>query len=119
VSNKNKKAASNDELAGLHAQVASTLVEDLGREVPKLEGDEEPETKNLLLRMQELVLKLRHDARAHAITFLKNNNITAAEDNAAMQELQDQLKKQRDARSTGIPQRALDDAADAYGHTVQ
>lgn len=116
---KKNKAATNEELASLHSQVAATLVEDLGREVPKVEGTEDPETKNLLLRMQELVLKLRHDARAHAITFLKNNNITAAEDNAALSELQDQLRKQRENRGGTIPQAALDDAAAAYGHTVQ
>jgi hypothetical protein len=119
VSNQKKKAASNDELASLHAQVAATLVEDLAREVPALEEGAEPETKNLVLRMQELVLKLRHDARAHAITFLKNNNITAAEDNEAMQEMQAALKAQRAARSGAIPQQVLDDASEAYGQRLQ
>jgi hypothetical protein len=115
------KSATTEDLSGLHKEVAETLKQDLTRDIPELSDDDEPETKVLKLRMQELVLKLRHDARAHAITFLKNNNITAATGNEEMESLAKALEEQRQRRASNgaIPQQALDDAAAEYGARLQ
>jgi hypothetical protein len=115
-----KKAATTEELASLHATVATTLAEDLTLKTPEIQEGDDHETKKLKLALQELAIKARHDARAHAITFLKNNNITAAEDNAEMAELQRKLAEQRKQRpERTIPQDALDAAAEAYGQRLQ
>jgi hypothetical protein len=115
-----KKAATTEELASLHATVAQTLADDLTLETPAIEADDDQETKRQKMTMMELAIKARHDARAHAITFLKNNNITAAEDNAEMAELQRKLAEQRKQRpERTIPQDALDAAAEAYGQRLQ
>lgn len=103
-----KKAATTDELAALHATVAQTLVEDLSVK-------DEPEAE---IELRIARLKQRHDARAHAIAFLKNNNITAASDSEDLAALQRELSKQRSSRSE-IPQAALDEAAEAFGQRLQ
>jgi hypothetical protein len=110
-----KKAATTEELASLHATVATTLAEDLTMTTPAIEADDDTETKKQKLVLMELAIKARHDARAHAITFLKNNNITAEQGNAELAELQKQLAKQREKRPTTITPAALDEAAEAFG----
>jgi hypothetical protein len=115
-----KKAATTEELASLHATVAQTLVEDLSLTTPAVEAGDDQETKRLKLSLQELAIKARHDARAHAITFLKNNNITAAEDNAELAELQRKLSESRKQRpAQAISADALDEAAGIYGQRLQ
>lgn len=104
------KAATTEELASLHATVAKTLVDDLSIEDAK--GDD--------VELRVARLRMRHDARAHAIAFLKNNNITAAADSDELAELQRKLSEQRKQRpSASIPQDALDAAAEAYGQRLQ
>jgi hypothetical protein len=114
------KAATTEELSGIHKHVSNTLVEDLHLTVPKIEDIDDDETRKLKLRLADTVLRLRHDARAHAITFLKNNSITASEGNAEMSALKAALKNRaRQPRAGVIPQQALDEAADLYGNSLQ
>lgn len=114
-----KKAATTEELSSLHATVAQTLADDLTLTTPAIEADDDQDTKRLKLSLQELAIKARHDARAHAITFLKNNNITAAADNEDLAELKKQLDAQRKQRPTAISTSALDEAAELYGTRLQ
>jgi len=100
-----KEAATTEELASLHKAVAETLVADL---TVKTDKDDDVELKIAKI-------KLRHEARAHAITFLKNNNITAAQGNADLDALQAALNKQRSQRTPGkLPQSSLDEAAELF-----
>jgi hypothetical protein len=116
-----KKAATTEELSDLHKRVAESLVEDLNIQAPAIEDGDDTDVKREKLALMELSIKARHDARAHAITFLKNNNITAAQGNAEMSALKAALanRKQPPLPARGIPQHALDEAAELYGKTVQ
>lgn len=93
------KPATTEELSDLHAHVAKTLTEDLTADIS---GDD-PEL--LALR-----IKARHEARAQAITFLKNNNITAGKGNAELDALQQALAEKRKRAKTLDP-KALEEAA--------
>ncbi len=105
-----KEAATTEELAGLHKAVAETLIADL---TTAPEKDEDVELKIAKI-------KLRHEARAHAISFLKNNNITAAQGNKDLEALQEALNKQRANRTPGrLSDSALDEAAESYGQRLQ
>jgi hypothetical protein len=105
-----KEAATTEELAGLHKQVAESLVADIT--LPPVEGE--------AVELKIAKLRMRHDARAQAITFLKNNNITAAQGNKDLDALAQALTEQRNRRSGGaLSDTALDEAADIYGARLQ
>jgi hypothetical protein len=91
------KAATTDELSALHREVATSLVEDL----KGIETIEDP----------ALRAKLRVEARAQAITFLKNNNITAAKGNTELDALAQALANKAKGRTSGLTPQALDEAA--------
>lgn len=99
------KAATTEDLAGIHKKVADSLREDL----EAIETIEDP-----VLRV-----KLRLEARAQAMTFLKNNNITAAAGNSEMNALQQALDNKRKAKAPGLTPQALDEAAELYGARLQ
>jgi hypothetical protein len=87
------KAATTEDLGSLHKAVADALVEDLASEDPVV----------------------RSTARAQAISFLKNNNITAGKGNAELAALEEALAKQK-AQRQGVTPRisaaALEEAAE-------
>lgn len=96
-------AASDKTLGELHKQVAAALTEQVAG-YTVVEDDVEK-----LVRPSPALL-------GAAIAFLKNNNITAdVEDNAALRDLGEALKARSKKR---LPQAMLDDAADAYAHSM-
>jgi hypothetical protein len=96
------KAATTEELSTLHKQVAESLVEDL--------------TSAASIEDPALRAAVRKEARAQAIAFLKNNNITAAQGNNELNALQQALtaRKAAKAKPVAVPQEALDEAADLF-----
>lgn len=93
-------AASVDALGALHALVAASLKEDL----EAAEQIEDPGLRALA----------RDKARAQAITFLKNNSITAdPETNAGLSELRAKLQRKRDVGKESLAQ-----AAEAFAERV-
>lgn len=89
-------AASDKALGDLHAMVAKTLAEDL----EAADAIEDPVLRAVA----------RKDARAQAITFLKNNSITAdVEQDAGLQDLKDKLANKRT-----VGKKALMEAATAF-----
>lgn len=99
------KAATTEELATLHKQVAESLSADL----TAIEAIEDPAVK----------ARLRIEARAQAMTFLKNNNITAAQGNGELDKLKEALANKKKAAPSGISAQALDEAAELYGQRIQ
>lgn len=102
-------AASDKVLGDLHEAVATAFAEQV-----KGYTEVSEEGKERIVRPSPALL-------GAAVTFLKNNNITAdVEGNAALRTLNDNLAARRNKR---IPQAALDAAADAYserfGGTLQ
>lgn len=102
-------AASDKSLGKLHEALAKAFQEQVEGYV---ETDEEG---------RERVIKPSPALLGAAVTFLKNNNITAdVEGNQALRDLSEKLKARRNKT---IPQAALDSAADAYaerfGGTLQ
>ena len=93
-------AASDKVLGNLHAAVANALAEQVaGVTETDAEGNER------LVRASPALL-------GAAITFLKNNNITAdVENNAELRELSEALAARRKKK---IPQATLDEAAEAF-----
>ena len=98
------KAATNEELALLHKEVATSLAADL----KDAESIEDPAVR----------IAARRDARAQAITFLKNNSITAAKGDGELAELQAALAAKRKP-SSKISQKSLDDMAADFGDRLQ
>lgn len=93
-------AATDKQLGDLHQQVAKAL----SLQVQGVENDD------------GVVIPPSPALLGAAITFLKNNSITAdAEDNEALRELNVKLSERRKRK---IPASALDDAAAAYANTM-
>lgn len=98
------QAATTEELAGLHKQVAESLIADLAA----IEAIEDPALK----------ARLRIEARAQAMTFLKNNNVTAAQGNSELDALKQALQNKRRHMAALSPQ-ALEEAAELYDQRLQ
>jgi hypothetical protein len=100
------KAATTEELASLHNQVSTSLKEDLDA----CKDIEDPAVR----------AAVRERTRAQAITFLKNNNITAAQGNDEMAALQRALAEKTKARkATTISPAALEEAAEIASARLQ
>lgn len=99
------KAATTEDLASLHKQVADSLVADL----TAANDIEDP----------ALRAAVRKDARAQAIAFLKNNNVTAAQGNEELSALQQALRNKRNARQPALTPQALDEAAELAASRLQ
>lgn len=102
-------AAKESELGTLHKIVAAAFIEQVA-------GYDEEQEDGRVRRVRPSPALL-----GAAVTYLKNNSITAdVEGNAALRTLNDNLAARRNKR---IPQAALDAAADAYserfGGTLQ
>lgn len=102
-------AASDKTLGDLHEAVASAFAE-------QVKGYTEVGEEG-----QERVVRPSPALLGAAVTFLKNNNITAdVEGNAALRDLSEKLASRRNKK---IPQASLDAAADAFserfGGTLQ
>ena len=102
-------AASDKTLGNLHELVATAFSEQV-----KGYTEIDEEGKERIIRPSPALL-------GAAVTFLKNNNITAdVEGNTALRDLNDKLKARR---NKAIPQAALDQAADdfsqRFGSTLQ
>lgn len=91
------------QLETLHSLVATSLIEDL----EAAEQIEDPAERH----------NARHQARAQAITFLKNHNyIGKPDENAHLAELQRKLNERRQAGKRGLA--ALSEAADAFAAQI-
>lgn len=99
------KAATTEELAALHRQVAESLAADL----QSAADIEDPAIR----------AAVRKDARAQAIAFLKNNNVTAAQGNEELSALQRALANKRTARQPALSPQALDEAAELAASRLQ
>lgn len=98
-------AATDKALGDLHAMVAQTLAEDLAAAE----------------RIEDPVLRAvaRKDARAQAITFLKNNSITAdVEQDQGLRELSERLNRKRQASKQAL-QEAAQQFAERNGDLLQ
>jgi len=102
--------ASVDDLGGLHGAVARALT-DIVHGVDTVVKGEEGDT----------VVKVPASPAylAAAITFLKNNNITAGQGNAELDELKAALEKRRRQPSAALTTKALDEAAELFGNRLQ
>lgn len=100
--------ATEDDLSALHGAVASALTTVItdGVDTP-VKGAEGEVT----------VVKTPASAAyyAAAITFLKNNNITAGRGNAELDALKQALENKRNARAPTLTPQALDEAAELFG----
>jgi hypothetical protein len=91
--------ATDKELGDLHGAVATTLARIVseGVEVPTEEG-----TKTVTAPASYLAV---------AVAFLKNNNVTAAQDNERISDLKSKLAERRAKAKGSITKAALEDAA--------
>jgi hypothetical protein len=104
--------ATEDDLSALHGAVARALTEVVAEgatEVLRKKGDADDEVVKVTASPAYL---------AAAITFLKNNNITAGKGNEDLDKLKRALENKRTSRVPLSPQ-ALEEAAELFGRTVQ
>ena len=93
----------SDQLQTLHSLVATSLIEDL----EAAENMQDPVERQTA----------RHQARAQAITFLKNHSyIGKPDENAHLADLQRKLNERRQAGKRGLA--ALSEAADAFSAQI-
>ena len=98
-------AASNKDLGELHRLVAESLAEQL-RDAERIE---DPADRAYAIK----------EARAQAITFLKNNNITSSpEHDDKLAGLKERLAQQRRASTTSLLE-AAEKFGEEYGRMVQ
>ncbi len=106
-----KKPASTEVLGGLHSLVARVLTKQLKLADDALAGELTPEQIEVLTD----VLSDTKVAIGAAISFLKNNNITASpEKSAALRELEDELSKKRAAGKGRLTPAQMEEAAQAF-----
>lgn len=100
------KATEND-LAELHGAVARALTTIVAGTVTEVEGE-------------QVMVPASPAYLAAAITFLKNNNITAGKGNEELDALKQALERKRNAKApTRISPEALDEAAELFGTRLQ
>lgn len=103
--------ATEDDLSVLHGALANALTSVITDGVPVVVKGEEGDS----------VEKVPASAAyfAAAITFLKNNNITAGRGNAELGALKAALENKRAAKRPVLSQEALDEAAELFGNRLQ
>lgn len=99
--------ATVDDLGGLHAAVARALKDVVAEGVTTVVDGE------------AVKLPASPAYLAAAITFLKNNNITAGQGNTELDELKRALDAKRRQPSAALDPRALDEAAELFGNQLQ
>lgn len=102
--------ATEDDLSALHGALAQALTGVITagvKEVVRKKGDEPDEVVDLPAPAAYF---------AAAITFLKNNNITAGRGNAELDALKKALENKRTAQAPRLDARALDEAVELFGN---
>ena len=104
--------ATEDDLSSLHGALARNLTEVIDKGIPLVTKDADGEP---------VVEKVPAPAAyfAAAITFLKNNNITAGKGNAELDALKLALEKKRGARAPSLTPQALEEAAELFHNRLQ
>lgn len=103
--------ATEDDLSALHGALATALTTVITDGVPVVVKGEEGDS----------VEKVPASAAyfAAAITFLKNNNITAGKGNAELGALKAALENKRTSRRPTLSPEALEEAAELFGQRIQ
>lgn len=108
--------ATDEDLGALHGAVARALTEVIADGVTEVIRGKGKDAADQVVKTPASPAYL-----AAAITFLKNNNITAAQGNTELDALKQALENKRKAKAPVMSQAALDEAVELFGqqHPLQ